>query len=166
MFMAFDLSQTSSRVAMTKSASKGTRIFPSPFSIFRFFILSVRTSRRWLAALNEPTKQLVWKRNRNLHSSSLLDMLQRCCPVPLHRKQSQSDPRFIAPDCELAHTEQVCLNTLIATRDISAQPYGPQIISDLSPLCWHLHQQWLSSTSFYFTATSNPPEFPVSTEIS
>ena len=33
--------------------------------------------QKWLQALSEPMKQLVWKKNRNLHSMCLAEMLTR-----------------------------------------------------------------------------------------
>ena len=33
--------------------------------------------QKWLAALSEPMQQMVWKKNRNLHSMCLAEMLAR-----------------------------------------------------------------------------------------
>jgi hypothetical protein len=33
--------------------------------------------RRWIGVLSEPTKQIIWKKNRNAHAYALLHMLDR-----------------------------------------------------------------------------------------
>src|SRR6056300_124986 len=59
-------------------------------SPIQFLLLIFSPPSRWISALSQPTKQVVWKRNRNAHRSALRDMLERCddhnkrasCPIP------------------------------------------------------------------------------------
>ena len=58
-----------------RNSSKVTR--HEPVWTAAFSLLGNLSLCRWIAALSEPTKQTVWKRNRNAHATALLQMLDR-----------------------------------------------------------------------------------------